>query len=152
MKNKKRLDLVVLEQYPQYSRNQVQSWIMQGKILINERVFDKPGTLVDTDSLIKLNAKDPKYVGRAGFKLEKAIEHFNVDVKDLVALDAGISTGGFTDCLLQNGAKLVYGVDVGHDQLAGKLKEDTRLILMEKINLRFLEKLPELVDLIRLNA
>jgi len=151
MKNKKRLDLVVLEQYPQYSRNQVQSWIMQGKILINERVFDKPGTLVDTDSLIKLNAKDPKYVGRAGFKLEKAIEHFNVDVKDLVALDAGISTGGFTDCLLQNGAKLVYGVDVGHGQVHEKILYDKRLVLLERTNLRKLEHLPKKIDLVTLD-
>jgi len=150
-KEKKRLDLLVQKKYPQFSRNQIQSWILQGKVSVDEKVVDKAGTLIPVESEIVLDVKEPKYVSRAGFKLEKALDHFDVDVKDLVVLDSGISTGGFADCLLQRGVKKVYGVDVGYGQVHEKLLQDERLVLMERTNLRYLEKLPELVDLVTLD-
>jgi len=151
MKEKKRLDLLILEKNPKFTRNQIQSWILQGKVTVNDKVINKSGTIINVDSEIKLNVLEPKYVSRAGFKLEKALDYFNVDVKDLVILDAGISTGGFTDCLLQNRAKRIYGIDVGHGQVHEKLLNDPRLILMEKTNLRHLDSLPELIDLVTLD-
>ena len=150
-KNKKRLDVLVLEKYSQFSRNQIQSWILQGKVVVDGKIINKVGTLVADDLEINLNIEEPKFVSRAGFKLEKALDHFKVDVKNLVVLDSGISTGGFTDCLLQGGAKKVYGVDVGYGQVHEKVLRDSRLVLMEKTNLRHLEKLPELVDLVTLD-
>ena len=148
---KKRLDLLVAEQNPELSRNYIQSIIMQGKVLVDDKVLDKPGTSISVDSVIIVNAQEPKFVSRAGFKLEKALDHFNLDVKDLVVLDAGISTGGFTDCLLQRGAKKVYGVDVGYGQVHEKLLRNDRLILMERTNLRHLGSLCDKVDLVTLD-
>lgn len=150
-KEKKRLDLLLLEKYPQFSRNQIQSWILQNKIIVDNKVVNKAGTLINQDSILTLDIQEPKYVSRAGFKLEHALDSFNIDVKDLVVLDSGISTGGFTDCLLQRGAKKVYGVDVGIAQVHEKLLKDPRLVLYEKTNLRNLEKLPEKVDLVTLD-
>jgi 23S rRNA (cytidine1920-2'-O)/16S rRNA (cytidine1409-2'-O)-methyltransferase len=148
---KKRLDLLVAEQNPELSRNYIQSIIMQGKVLVDDKVIDKPGTNLSVDSVIVVNAKEPKFVSRAGFKLEKALDHFKLDVKDLIVLDAGISTGGFTDCLLQRGAKKVYGVDVGYGQVHEKLLRNDRLILMERTNLRHLGSLSDKVDLVTLD-
>jgi 23S rRNA (cytidine1920-2'-O)/16S rRNA (cytidine1409-2'-O)-methyltransferase len=150
-KEKKRLDVLIAEKYPQYGRNQIQSWIMQRKIVVDDKIVDKPGTQVWVEAEIVLNVEEPKYVSRAGYKLEKALDHFNVEVKDLVVLDAGISTGGFTDCLLQRGVKRVYGIDVGYGQVHEKIIKDPRLVLMERTNLRKLEKLPEQVDLVTLD-
>ena len=150
-KEKKRLDLLVQEKYPHLSRNQIQSFILQGKVSVDGKVQTKAGTLVDVTAEINLEIKEPKYVSRAGFKLEKALDHFNVDVKGLVILDSGISTGGFTDCLLQRGAKKVYGVDVGYGQVHEKVLKDDRLVLMERTNLRYVDSLPELVDLVTLD-
>ncbi|MCK4651384.1 TlyA family RNA methyltransferase [Candidatus Babeliales bacterium] len=150
-KEKKRLDLLVQEKYPQFSRNQVQGWILRGKVTVDGKIIDKAGTMVSALSEIVLSVKEPKYVSRAGCKLEKALDHFNINVTDLVVLDSGISTGGFTDCLLQRGVKRVYGVDVGHGLVHEKLLKDPRLVVIEKTNLRYLEKLPELVDLVTLD-
>lgn len=150
-KEKKRLDVLVQEKYPQYSRTQIQSYIMQGKVSVDGKVATKAGVPVATDADVQLNAQEPKYVSRGGLKLEKALEHFKVNVTDLVALDSGVSTGGFADCLLQHGAKKVYGVDVGYGQVHEKLLQDKRLVLMEKTNLRLLESLPEKVDLVTLD-
>ena len=150
-KEKKRLDLLVHEKYPQFSRNQIQSYILQGKVTVDGRVVDKAGTVLSTDSEVVLDVKEPKYVSRAGFKLEKALDYFNIDVKGLVVLDSGISTGGFADCLLQRGVKRIYGVDVGYGQVHEKILKDKRLVLMERTNLRYLKKLPELVDLVTLD-
>lgn len=150
-KEKKRLDILVQEKYSQFSRNQIQSWILQGKVTVNGKVVDKAGMLVSAESEIMLAVKEPKYVSRAGFKLEKALDHFNIDVKDLVVLDSGLSTGGFADCLLQRGAKRVYGVDVGYGLVHEKLLNDPRLVVIERTNLRYLEKLPEVVDLVTLD-
>lgn len=148
---KKRLDLLVQEKYPHLSRNQVQSFIMQGHVEVDDQVQTKAGNLVAVDALINLKVVEPKYVSRAGFKLEKALDAFQVDPQGLVVLDAGISTGGFTDCLMQRGVKRVYGIDVGQGQVHQKVSNDSRLILMEKTNLRYLENLPEKVDLATLD-
>jgi len=148
---KKRFDIVVGERYPQYSRQQIQSWIMQGKILVDGQPQTKPGVLVHEDVPLTLNVEEPKYVGRAGFKLEKALEHFGIAVEGLVILDAGISTGGFTDCLLQHGAKKVYGIDVGYGQVHEKIAQDDRVIVRERTNLRDLTDLEELVDMVTLD-
>ncbi len=151
MKKKQRLDQLVGQMMPQYSRRQIQSWIMQGKITIDKQIITKPGQQVWSGCSIELNIQEPKYVSRAGFKLEKALEHFAIDVKDLVVLDAGISTGGFTDCLLQNGARKIYGIDVGYGQVHEKIKEDERVTILERTNLRTLKDVGELVDLITLD-
>jgi 23S rRNA (cytidine1920-2'-O)/16S rRNA (cytidine1409-2'-O)-methyltransferase len=150
-KNKKRLDILVLERHPEFSKNYVQSIIMQGKVLVDDKPCTKPGTLLSDDVKIDVKSKIKKYVSRAGLKLEKALDHFNVNVKDLIVLDSGISTGGFTDCLLQRGAKRVYGIDVGYGQVHEKIRSDKRVIIIEKTNLRYFDKLPELVDLVTLD-
>lgn len=148
---KKRLDLLVQEKYSHLSRNQVQSFIMQGHVEVDDQVVTKAGNMVDESLSIKLKVTEPKYVSRAGFKLEKALTTFNIDPKGLIALDAGISTGGFTDCLLQHGVAKVYGIDVGYGQVHHKIATDERVILMEKTNLRFLKNFPEKVDLATLD-
>ncbi len=151
MSNKKRLDLLVLERYPALTRNQIQSFIIQGKVLVDGSPITKPGTPTPEDVTILVTEETPRYASRAGFKLEAALDHFNVDVKDKIAMDAGISTGGFTDCLLQRGIKRVYGVDVGYGQVHEKIRNDQRVILLEKTNVRLLTKLPEQVDLVTLD-
>lgn len=150
-KEKKRLDVLVHEQFPQFSRNQIQSYILQRKVTVDDKIVDKAGTMTAVDAKITLDVKEPKYVSRAGFKLEKALDHFNVDVKGFVVLDAGISTGGFTDCLLQRGAKRVYGIDVGYGQVHEKVLRDKRVEVIERTNLRHVKHLPELVDLVTLD-
>ena len=104
MKIKKRLDLLVQEKFPHLSRTQIQSFIMQGKVLVGGRPHTKPGEAVLVDAIVHVTEETPKYVCRAGWKLEKALEHFGISPEGLVILDAGLSTGGFTDCLLQGGA------------------------------------------------
>lgn len=151
MATKKRLDQSVQDLASAYSRRQIQSWIMQGKVQVDGQVITKPGTLVNAGANITLALEEPKFVGRAGFKLEKALDHFQIDVNGLVALDAGISTGGFTDCLLQRGIKKVYGVDVGYGQVHEKVRADPRVEVRERTNLRSLESLGEMVDLVTLD-
>jgi 23S rRNA (cytidine1920-2'-O)/16S rRNA (cytidine1409-2'-O)-methyltransferase len=151
VKIKKRLDQAVQELYPALSKTQIQSYIMQGKVMVDNRLITKPGTAVGQDEHIVLAYQEPKYVCRAGWKLEKALDAFHIDPTGLVVLDAGLSTGGFTDCLLQRGAAKVYGVDVGYGQAHEKIRQDPRVVVMEKTNLRHLEKLPELVDLVTLD-
>lgn len=151
MKVKKRLDELVHEQIPQYSRQQIQSWIIQGKVTVDGKVITKPGTQVVPGTSIAVAVEEPKYVSRAGFKLEKALDHFKVDVQDLIVLDAGLSTGGFTDCLLQRGVQKVYGVDVGYGQVHEKIKNDPRLVVLERTNLRDLNDVGEFVDLVTLD-
>ncbi|XP_073013281.1 uncharacterized protein [Typha latifolia] len=150
-KKKKRLDEVCLERFQQYSRTYIQSWILQGKVLVDGRVVSKAGTPVSDKSIVEINAVVPKYVCRAGNKLEAAIKQFDVDVVGKVALDSGLSTGGFTDCLLQHGASYVYGVDVGYGQVAEKIRRDEHVCIMERTNLRYLSELPQLVDLVTLD-
>lgn len=148
---KKRLDQLLNEKYPQYSRRQIQSWIMQRKAKVADQIVDKAGTMVAEDAVIELDVQEPKFVSRAGFKLEKVLDHFNIDVHDLVALDAGLSTGGFTDCLLQRGIKKVYGVDVGYGQVHEKISSNPRVVVLERTNLRTLTDVGELVDLVTLD-
>lgn len=150
-KEKSRLDSLVQERFPHLTKNQIQSFILQGKVKVDGKRATKAGTSVTKEVVIELDAEIPKYVSRAGFKLEAALEQFPLDVSGLVAMDAGISTGGFTDCLVQHGAKHVYGVDVGHGQVHEKVANDPRVTLLEKTNLRHLQRLPELVDLVTLD-
>jgi len=151
MAKKKRLDLLLSELYPHCSRTQLQSWIMQGKATIDGQIQTKAGTQVAEDADVALTVEQPKFVSRAGFKLERALEHFGIDVHGMVVLDAGLSTGGFTDCLLQRGAKKIYGVDVGYGQVHEKIRNDSRVIVLERTNLRELTTVGELVDLVTLD-
>lgn len=151
MKIKQRLDERLLELFPTRSRTFLQSMIMQGKVTVDGTVVTKPGVPIKTDSIVQLNLEEPKFVSRAGFKLEQALNHFGIDVTGMVALDAGLSTGGFTDCLVQRGIAKVYGVDVGYGQVHEKIRQDQRVVVMERTNLRHLETLPELVDIVTLD-
>lgn len=148
---KKRLDMLVQEQHPEWSRTQIQSWIMQGKVLVNDKKETKPGTATPIDAVIIAKIEEPKFVSRGGFKLEKALDNFGLDVTGMIALDAGISTGGFTDCLLQRGIARVYGIDVGYGQVHEKVANDKRVIVMEKVNLRNLEGIAKIIDLVTLD-
>jgi 23S rRNA (cytidine1920-2'-O)/16S rRNA (cytidine1409-2'-O)-methyltransferase len=150
-KIKKRLDLLVQELLPEYDAKHIQSWIMQGKVSVEGQPVTKPGTLVLHDAKITYVIEILQYVSRAGLKLEKALDFFHISVTGLTVLDAGISTGGFTDCLLQRGAAKVYGVDVGYGDVHEKIRKDERLILLEKTNLRLLEGVGERVDVITLD-
>lgn len=150
-KHKKRLDQVILDRYPHLSRNYIQSLIMQGKVRVDDVVITKAGTPVSSEVPLILETEEPKFVSRAGFKLEKALDHFAIDVTNLIALDAGLSTGGFTDCLLQRGVQKVYGVDVGYGQVHEKIRSNPNVIVMDRTNLRMLETLPEKVDLVTLD-
>lgn len=149
--SKKRLDLFVNTLYPQYSRKQIQRFVTEGNVFVDEIAITKTSTLVDDNVSIDLRDVNLKYVGRAGCKLEKALDHFVIDVTNLVCLDAGLSTGGFTDCLLQRGAKKVYGIDVGHGQVHQKIRDDKRVVIHERTNLRHLQTVGELVDLVTLD-
>ena len=148
---KQRLDELTAARNPNLSRTVVQSWIAQGKVLVDGQPVTKAGTKVKPSVEIGVIAEQPKFVCRAGLKLEKALAHFNVDVTGLVALDSGLSTGGFTDCLLQSGAKKVYGVDVGYGQVAEKIRQDERVVLMERTNLRYVKELPDIIDIVTLD-
>lgn len=130
------------------SRAKAQAAIMAGQVLVNEQKIDKPGTPVPPDVTIRLLGNKLPYVSRGGLKLEKALQIFPISVQDKVVADIGASTGGFTDCALQNGAAKVYAIDVGYGQLAWKLRNDERVINMERTNVRYLEadSLPEQVD------
>lgn len=152
MKKKERLDIRVQQKCPHLSRTYVHSLIMQGKVTVDGVRVTKQGTSISSDTVIVVDESVPKYVCRAGFKLEKALDFFSCDVAHLVALDAGLSTGGFTDCLLQRGVARVYGVDVGYGQVHEKIKQDSRVIVMERTNLRNLTTLPELVDIVALDV
>lgn len=123
------------------NRQRARALIMTGNVLVNNRPVDKPGTLVSSQDDILLKEKDTPYVSRGGIKLEKALEILDITVKGLVCIDVGASTGGFTDCLLQHGAKRVYAVDVGYGQLAWRLRQDPRVIVMERTNIRHLPDL-----------
>jgi 23S rRNA (cytidine1920-2'-O)/16S rRNA (cytidine1409-2'-O)-methyltransferase len=151
MSKKERLDLILSEKYPEYSRRQIQSWIMQGKARVDGQVQTKPGTILNPSLPIELIVEEPKFVSRAGFKIEAALNKFDIDVTNLVVMDAGLSTGGFTDCMLQRGARKVYGVDVGYGQVHEKICNDDRVIVMERTNLRHLETVGEPVDLVTLD-
>ncbi len=134
---KQRLDTLLVEKNLCTSRALAQRLIQAGEVTVNGVLIDKAGTEVDTNAEIKLKEKS-RFVSRGGEKLAKALETFGINVKERICLDGGISTGGFTDCLLQAGAKLVYGVDVGYGQVDWGLRNDSRVILRERTNLRHL--------------
>jgi 23S rRNA (cytidine1920-2'-O)/16S rRNA (cytidine1409-2'-O)-methyltransferase len=147
MSKKLRLDQLLVAKGLFASREQAQRAVMAGEIKIGTRTAAKPSQLLKADAAIALKPMR-KYVGRGGLKLESALDRFRIDVHGKVALDIGASTGGFTDCLLQRGAAKVYAVDVGHGQLDWKLRNNPRVIVLEKLNARFLsgEHIPGLVD------
>ncbi|MBW4469122.1 MAG: TlyA family RNA methyltransferase [Stenomitos rutilans HA7619-LM2] len=134
---KQRLDTLLVELDLCDTRQQAQRLIQAGEVMVNQKVVDKPGTEIDLQAKIQVKQRSP-YVSRGGEKLAKAIAHFAISVVDRICLDGGISTGGFTDCLLQAGAKHVYGVDVGYGQVAWSLRQDPRVTLRERTNLRYL--------------
>lgn len=135
--DKQRLDALLVAQGLCESRALAQRLIRAGEVKVNQQLVDKPGTLVTLDAAVEL-AQRPPYVSRGGEKLAKALTEFAIDVTGRICLDGGISTGGFTDCLLQRGATKVYGVDVGYGQVAWKLRQDDRVILRERANFRYL--------------
>ena len=145
MSNKTRLDVLLVERGLQESRQKAQTTIMSGLVFVKGQRVDKPGTAVPNDAEIEVRGNALKYVSRGGLKLEKAMDTFPVALKDAVCGDIGASTGGFTDCMLQNGAAKVYAVDVGYGQLAWKLREDSRVVCMERTNARYLdhEQIPD---------
>ncbi|MBN2390550.1 MAG: TlyA family RNA methyltransferase [Anaerolineae bacterium] len=144
---KVRLDLLLVERGLVESRSLAQRLIRAGEVLVNGQLVDKPGTDVVEVAAISLKAK-PRFVSRGGEKLAAALERFPLLVAGQVVADIGASTGGFTDCLLQHGAAKVYAIDVGYGQLAWELRQDTRVVVMERVNARYLATLPEPVDVI----
>lgn len=143
---RKRLDLILVEREFVASRQQAQRLILAGQVRVDGRVVDKPGMRVSQEADIALQVTQP-YVSRGGLKLEAALDRFTIEVSGMIAADVGASTGGFTDCLLQRGAAKVYAIDVGYGQLAWRLRRDPRVVVMERVNVRYLKGLPELVDL-----
>ena len=135
---RERLDVILLNKGLFPSRQFAQSHIMRGLVLVDGKVVTKAGTFVKDESKIEVLPDTQNYVGRGGIKMEKPLKEFNINPVDRVCLDIGASTGGFTDCLLQNGAKLVYAIDVGYGQLEEKLRKDPRVINIEKTNVRYL--------------
>lgn len=135
---KLRIDRLLVERGLVPSRERAQALILAGKVLANEQKIEKPGANVEADVTIRLLGSDLKYVGRGGVKLEKALEHWKIEVAGRVCMDVGASTGGFTDCLLQHGAAKVIAVDTGQGQIDFKLRQDERVHLLEKTNARYL--------------
>lgn len=147
---KERIDKLLVERGKVESREKARSYIMRGKVMVEGQRIDKPGMKVRLDAPLEILEKETSYVSRGGVKLEGALQSFNLDPQGMVVMDVGASTGGFTDCILQKGAKRVYAVDVGYGQLAWKLQKDPRVINLERRNIRYLkrEEIPEEVDLI----
>ena len=138
---KERLDVLLVKQGLAESREKAKAIIMSGNVFVDGQREDKAGSTFDEENVeITVKGNTLKYVSRGGLKLEKAIDKFGVNVQDAVCMDIGASTGGFTDCMLQNGATKVYSVDVGHGQLAWKLRNDERVVCMEKTNFRYLTR------------
>jgi 23S rRNA (cytidine1920-2'-O)/16S rRNA (cytidine1409-2'-O)-methyltransferase len=147
---KERIDKVLTQRGLVQSRERARALIMEGRVLVEGQTIDKPGTNVDEGARVQIRGEDFPYVSRGGKKLEAALEAFRVDPKGKVILDVGASTGGFTDCVLQKGAKRVYAVDVGYGQLAWKLQKNSRVVNLERTNIRYLKKeeVDEAFDLI----
>lgn len=148
-----RIDKILVDRGLADSRTKAQALVMAGLVLVNEQRIDKPSAVVTPDDIIRIKGtNDPafRYVGRGGLKLEAALHHFNLNPENLVCLDVGASTGGFTDCLLQHGARHVIAVDVGHNQIDWRLRNDERVEVRERVNARYLtaQDFPEPFDLI----
>ena len=151
---KERLDVFLTEQGFFESRSKAQAVIMAGEVLVNDQKIDKPGTMVKPDAKITLLGKKMPFVSRGGYKLDKSLKVFPISLEGKVVADLGASTGGFTDCALQHGASRVYAIDVGYGQLAWKLRQDPRVVNMERTNVRFLEadSLGEPVDVFTIDV
>ena len=136
-KKKERLDVLLVKRVLAESREKAKAIIMTGNVFVNDQREDKAGSTFPTDCKIEIKGTPMKYVSRGGYKLEKAIDLWQVPLQDKICMDVGSSTGGFTDCMLQNGASKVYAIDVGTNQLAWKLRQDDRVVSMEKTNIRY---------------
>lgn len=148
MSNKIRLDVAVFEAGYAPSREKAKAIIMAGQVYVNNQKVDKAGTEIKRDDKLEVRGSTLKYVSRGGLKLEKAMQCFPITLQDKVCMDVGASTGGFTDCMLQNGAKKVYSIDVGYGQLAWKLRTDERVVNLERTNFRYAtrEQMPDEID------
>lgn len=145
---KERLDIVLVDRGFAPSREKAKTMIMEGNVFVKGNREDKAGTKIDVDAPIEIHGQTLKYVSRGGLKLEKAMNNFGITLDNKVCMDIGASTGGFTDCMLQNGASKVFSVDVGYGQFAWKLRQDERVVCMEKTNIRYvtLEDIGEPLD------
>lgn len=141
---KKRLDVLLFEKGMVPSRERAKAIIMSGIVYVNNQKADKAGMSIPEDAEIEIRGKTNSFVSRGGLKIEKALTYFQIDPKDLCAMDIGASTGGFTDCLLTRGARKVYSIDVGYGQLAWKLRQDPRVVCMERTNIR--KVTPDMLD------
>lgn len=148
MLKKQRIDLLMVERGLVPSRERAQAEIMAGNVFVNGQRVDKAGDRIDSQANIDIRGEAIPYVSRGGLKLEKALASFNIDLKDKVCIDIGASTGGFTDCMLKNGASKVFAVDVGYGQLAWSLRQDPRVVCMDRTNIRYVkpEDIGELAD------
>ncbi len=151
---KERLDVLLVKKGFFSSRERAKIAIMEGDVYVGGAISDKAGTKIDVDAEITVRNDQCPFVGRGGYKLAKAIEVFGISLNGLIAMDIGASTGGFTDCMLQNGASRVYSVDVGYGQLDWKLRSDERVVNMEKVNVRYLDPatVPEKMDFISIDV
>ena len=151
---KKRLDVLLVEQGLADSRQKAQAVIMAGQVYAGERRLDKAGQMLDEGVALEVRGQAMPYVSRGGWKLEKAMRVFPITLKDKIAADIGASTGGFTDCMLKNGAARVYAVDVGYGQLAWAIRNDPRVVCLERTNARYLtgEQIPEPLDFVSIDV
>ncbi len=151
---KLRLDKLLVDRGLAASRERAQALILAGKVLVSDQKVDKAGAQVASDAAVRLLGEDLKYVSRGGLKLERALEHWQIDVTGKLCLDVGASTGGFTDCLLQHGASRVIAIDTGYGQMDFKLRQDSRVRLLEKTNARYVtaDVIGEKVDLIAIDV
>jgi 23S rRNA (cytidine1920-2'-O)/16S rRNA (cytidine1409-2'-O)-methyltransferase len=151
---KKRIDIILVERGMVPSRERAQAMILAGRVLVEEQKVQKSGQAVPDDCNIRLLGTDLRYVSRGGLKLEAALSHWSIALKDAVCMDIGTSTGGFTDCMLQHGARSVLAVDTGYGQIDARLRADGRVRLMEKTNARYLElqQVPEAVEFISMDV
>ena len=145
---KERLDVLLVKRGLAPSREKAKTMIMEGNVFVNNNREDKAGSMFPEDCPIEIHGNTLKYVSRGGLKLEKAMTHFGIRLDGKICMDIGASTGGFTDCMLQNGAKKVYSVDVGYGQFAWKLRQDPRVVCMEKTNIRYVtpEDIADVLD------
>ena len=151
---KERLDVLLVKKNMAESREKAKAVIMAGIVYVDDQKEDKAGSMFEETAKIEVRGSTLKYVSRGGLKLEKAMTHFGVTLDQKICMDVGASTGGFTDCMLQNGAVKVYSVDVGHGQLAWKLRNDPRVVCMEKTNIRYVtpEEIPDKIQFVSIDV
>jgi 23S rRNA (cytidine1920-2'-O)/16S rRNA (cytidine1409-2'-O)-methyltransferase len=151
---KERLDKLLVEKGIVQSMDRARALILAGRVTIEDRTIDKPGTQIEMEARLQLRGEDQPYVSRGGIKLEGALHAFEIDPKGMVVMDVGASTGGFTDCVLQGGARKVYAVDVGYGLLAWRLQKDPRVVNLERRNIRYLkrEEVKDEMDLILIDT